>query len=114
MSHMTTQNRITYLIGAGASAEALPLARDVLTNSKEIEIQGLSTSLRYLGALAQMAIEKSESKDKNDFLKALITKFNWLADKGLEYGSVDTYAKYCSLIRGDSRKDISQYVTFGQ
>ncbi len=64
---------ITYLFGAGASVNALPLGA------------GLSESMNELA--------KKLEKYDDEKVKILINDLFWLADKAKEYGTVDSFAK---------------------
>jgi hypothetical protein len=103
------RNKITYLIGAGASANALPMIRPSAIH------------LGYIDSLREMAKELSEKdrmislSDCHQFAKDL----NWLADNAEQYGSPDTYVKYLSL-KGDDinvakvKRTLSVYFTIEQ
>ena len=85
------KNKITYLIGAGASANALPMIRPS------------SQHLGYIDSLREMAKEL-KAKDKMVNLSdchAFARDLDWLANNAEEYGSPDTYVKYLSL-KGDN------------
>lgn len=89
--------KITFLLGAGASAEALPLVIDIsesitevinLLEYKEYDISLLNFSNFYL----------SPDIVKKKVLANLI----WLRDESSRHSSIDTFAKKVSLIMSDS------------
>ena len=87
LAQMDTKYKISYLFGAGASAYALPTVRRT------------DKTTEYANSLRELA-EKLKSNDsinssyiplRDDLYKNLY----WLAQKGDDYGTIDTYAKYC-------------------
>ncbi len=80
------KNKITYLIGAGASSNALPMIRPTDSNP------GYTDSLRLMAEKLkdQKMIFLSEC---DEFVRDL----NWLAEKSDEYGSPDAYVKFCTV-----------------
>ena len=88
--------KILYFLGAGASAQALPLAKSVGTRSSQPEIPGLAHELGNININPLLY----DLRDKN--YQHLITthkdSFKELAAKADEFGDVDTYAKYLHLM----------------
>lgn len=102
--------KITYILGAGASAKALPTVR------------ATSVSPGYTNALRQMADRlKMEPliagfvATRDTFVKDLY----WLAENGDQHGTPDTYARFCQL-KGDYfslariKRTLSLYFTIEQ
>ena len=79
--------KVTYILGAGASALGLPTVRRYNGTSEYTD------SLRDIARRleADFSINESYVDLKDDLCKSL----NWLATKGDEYGTIDTYAKFC-------------------
>jgi len=82
--------KVTYLLGAGASAEALPLVK----SNPVHKIEGLPDAFRRVG---DQIVNKN--KDPNLVILASKLKDNlyWLAENSQIYNTVDTFAKYCYL-----------------
>lgn len=87
--------KILYYFGAGASAEALPLARSVGGTHIEPKIPGLAYDLKKIDLNSLLV----DLRDKNYqiILNKYKENFNQLAVKAEEFGDVDTYAKYLHL-----------------
>ena len=104
-------NKVTYLIGAGASAEALPLAK----SNPDYKIEGLSEALVRVADQLEMENEKDELKETVSKLK---TNLYWLAENSKSFNTVDTFAKYCFLQEPEKflliKKLLSVYFTIDQ
>ncbi len=89
--------KITYLLGAGASCDALPLAKEVkISNEKTIE--GLPNAMMRLGnELVEKTKKSGTQTPEYIFCQEAKEQFDELAKKSMEYNTVDTYAKYLSL-----------------
>lgn len=103
------RNKITYIIGAGASANALPMIRPTLQH------------LGYIDSFRAMAKEL-QAKDRMICLSdchEFARELTWLADTAEPYGSPDTFVKYLSLKRDDFnvarvKRILSVYFTIEQ
>lgn len=84
--------KITYLLGAGASAglNGLPLVKAI----PEKNIEGMPEA--FLRVKKQLKDYKFGRVDENN-ASYLIDGLEWLADRSREFGTVDTFAKYCYL-----------------
>jgi len=78
-------SKITYFLGAGASAKALPTTKSCGLNS------GLSNSMKDL---AESLLSNKEIAPTLVFQHTISKDLKWLADKSDEYETVDTFAKY--------------------
>lgn len=89
--------KILYYFGAGASAQALPLARSVGGTNIEPLIPGLAYDLKKidLNPLLVDLIDKNYQQLLNKYKE----NFYQLAVKAEEFGDVDTYAKYLHLMQ---------------
>jgi len=91
-------NKITYIFGAGASRNALPIVKDIpdrlksLINLLESEKLQLSTEEKF----KDTGLENLESK--NFYQKKLIKDLQWLLDYESKHSSVDTFARKLSII----------------
>lgn len=81
----TSDTKVTYILGAGASANALPTVKKTDCNS------GLSDTMRELANWLEE--HKEISAEHGIFIQEIIRDFRWLADNSDEYGTVDTFAK---------------------
>jgi hypothetical protein len=87
--------KITYLLGAGASAEVLPVT------------EGLPSRMSFLLnkiSDAKYALSKTEtyqdiSGSKYDLQQKFIKEFQWLITESFKYSSVDTFAKKIFLTK---------------
>lgn len=107
---MLSRSNITYYLGAGASAKALPTTKG--TSSSE----SLPVSFRLL-ANELLADSKILPKYR-ELRKSIINNLYWLADKSEENGSLDTFAKYLyynkSLELETLKKTLSLYFSIRQ
>lgn len=89
--------KILYYFGAGASAQALPLARSVGGTYIEPEIPGLAYDLKKID-LNSLLVDLRD-KSYQQLLNRYKFNFDQLASKAEEFGDVDTYAKYLHLMQ---------------
>jgi len=94
--------KILYFFGAGASAQALPLAKSVGSKSSPPEIPGLAYDLKNIN-LNQLIVEESDKKYQH-LIDNYQDKFNQLAIKADEFGDVDSYAKYLHLMHSGGQE----------
>lgn len=104
-------NKVTYIIGAGASAEALPLVK----SNPDFKIEGLPDAFRRVGDQLENENIKAEFKETVSNLKK---DLYWLAGKSELFNTVDTFAKYCYLQEKDNliliKKILAIYFTIDQ
>ncbi len=102
--------KITYLIGAGASAGdvALPIVKSVKDENGRIIKEGLSDAFNRIG---KQIFEEYNSSDKLRISKKLKDQFSVLAEQSEEFGSIDIYAKYCSLIDPVRLSEVKKLLT---
>lgn len=79
--------RITYLFGAGASASALPVVKDI---NKKIELV-----IEYYKSISSLKLlERSDDEfNASEARDKLIEDFNWLLIENSRHASIDTFAK---------------------
>ena len=102
-------NKVTYLIGAGASANALPMIKPTANHP------GYLDSLKQLSKELFSIERKVNLSDCREFAKEL----EWLADKAGQHGSPDTFVKYLTLKRDEHnvakvKRILSLYFTIEQ
>lgn len=85
----TSEYKITYLLGAGASAKALPTVK--ATDSTK----GLSQSLR--SCAEKIKSDTSIKKTYREYIEKTSSDMIWLADNSDKFGTPDTFAKYLYL-----------------
>jgi hypothetical protein len=112
--------KILYYLGAGASANALPLAKSIWDKStppKKI-ISGLADELETFDFNPIM--QAVTAKESRDLIGHLEGEFKALALKANEFGDVDTYAKFLNLMQpgGEEikrlKQTLSQYFSLKQ
>lgn len=88
----TSNYKITYLIGAGASARALPVVK------KTKDTTGMQDSLNTYAVYLQGRVDQlSLSSAESNFANQIIDDLKWLAEQTLKFGTPDTYAKFLFL-----------------
>lgn len=89
----TSDKNITYYLGAGASAEALPLVNNIKVDDKVI--YGIPASFREL---AKKLILQSDVLEENYNIRdSIVDQLKFFAEKAELFGTIDTYAKYLFL-----------------
>lgn len=109
--------RILYILGAGASANALPLAKNFCDESGNIKKPGLAKELRDF-ELEKYFLDYRVEPWPVDLVKM---KQEWvdLAENADKFGDVDTFAKYLKIV-GDVKQlqqlkqSLSQYFAIKQ
>jgi hypothetical protein len=82
---------ITYYLGAGASAQGLPIVK----GTDDGKLKSLSVSFR--DTANSLKTETTIDPKFTSIVNALIENLNWLADKSEIFGTVDTFAKFLSF-----------------
>jgi hypothetical protein len=113
---MANSEKILYLLGAGASAKVLPLARSVDDTNGNLLTPGLAHALRGINFNALFPREENNLKH---FLLEVQKRFEDLATNADLFGDVDTFAKFL-YIKGkhqeltDLKKTLTQYFIIAQ
>lgn len=81
---------ITYLFGAGASREALPIVNEIPSRLKKI-IEILRTNNLHISN--QESFKDVPEKTQFQLLEQLIEDLTWVLEKSENHASVDTFAK---------------------
>ncbi len=106
----TSEYKVTYLLGAGASAEALPTVKG--NNGDD----GLSYKFQVMAN--ELKTNKLISDIHRDFSNELSANLLWLADGSNKFATTDTYAKFLYLQDRNSlvklKKTLSLYFTIEQ
>lgn len=95
-------SKITYLLGAGASKEALPLAKDLADGLLQFSEKILRPAVRRTHGKPRLPLPRDyELAPKGPYAKELVQSFEWLGTEAKRHASVDTYAKKL-FIRDDA------------
>lgn len=81
--------KILYILGAGASAQALPISKSVYNGEKRI-LSGLADSI------AEFPFDQIPGINEH-FLNILSSRFKFISEGAKLFGDVDTFAKYLHL-----------------
>jgi hypothetical protein len=84
--------KVTYLLGAGASAEVLPLAKTIRDEYTGNEKPGLGRRMSILAEEIKNSLTKLNSEEK-DYADIFIENLFWLSREAETHGTVDTFAK---------------------
>ena len=101
--------KITYLIGAGASYNALPLVKDFIAHPETKKATPLVRMSFFLSNFTGISGGPNQLPDTlKDVAGKLIEDLNWLNDACQMHATVDTFAKKLFLTRKDpqSAKDL--------
>ena len=106
----TSEYKVTYLIGAGASAKALPTIKTTSTTSS------LSQAINHFGDILKSDTTIGEHNKIN--AEKLAADLYWLSKNSAKFGTPDTFAKYLYLQERNSLKRLknalSAYFTYEQ
>lgn len=84
--------KILYILGAGASSQALPVAKDN-PNVKDWPIP-LPRAMSYMAEQIRINPDSFIANDgQKNFILEFADELDWLAKEALEHSTVDTYAK---------------------
>lgn len=99
-------SKITYLLGAGASIEALPLAADLADRLSQFSTEVLKPAVtRAYGTDGMSYANAYLLPPDGTFGKELVESLEWLAGSTRHHASVDTYAKKLFIRGGDEAKE---------
>ncbi len=87
--------KITYILGAGASAQGLPTVKQIKATSNTTG--GLSLAQEFALFADEIKLDKSISKDNEQYRKELVDTFNDLSYESNNFGTTDTFAKHLFL-----------------
>lgn len=91
------KEKFLYYLGAGASAQSLPMVHDLRDkNGNHIKSGILTTMNSFAADLKQLLATTNDSK-KRKFLSDLANDLVWLCKEAKEFHTIDTYAKYLYL-----------------
>jgi len=85
----TSEYKITYLVGAGASAKALPTVKSTDMT------KGMADSLREFAVY--LKDNNTFSEENKSYIEQITLDINWLAENTEKFGTPDTFAKYLYL-----------------
>jgi hypothetical protein len=112
--------KILYILGAGASAQELPLARSVWGTSDGLnpEIPGLAHALKTIDV--ENIFTDFQDENAKVSVAHIKDRFRSLSQKANEFGDVDTYAKYLHLTDSNNeelhilKRTLSEYFSICQ
>ncbi|WP_419213504.1 hypothetical protein ACNR9Q_04940 [Maribacter sp. X9] len=106
----TSEYKVTYLLGAGASAKQLPTVKGTGNND------GIAHMIKYLSN--DLKHEKGIDSKYDYFIKEIISDLEWLSENSIKYGTPDTFAKFLYLKDRTSiprlKRALSFYFTYEQ
>jgi len=106
----TSEYKVSYLLGAGASAKVLPTVK--ATSNTE----AISQSLRTFAD--KITIDTTVNPSYKDFIGNIAKDLHWLADNSIKFGTPDTFAKFLYLQQRSSlprmKKALAFYFTVEQ
>ena len=86
--------KVTYLLGAGASCQALPMAKDFAERVLKFRTEVLPSGVAKVYSAPGKAYPKEYLlPPSGDFGRSLLESLGWLAKEAQRHASVDTYAK---------------------
>jgi hypothetical protein len=91
-------NKISYIFGAGASRNALPMVKDIPDRLKSLINLLKSEKLQLSKEEKFKETGLKNLKSKKDYQEELIIDLQWLLDNSSKHASVDTFARKLSII----------------
>lgn len=91
-------NKISYIFGAGASRNALPMVKDIPDRLKSLINLLKSEKLQLSKEEKFKETGLKNLKSKKDYQEKLIIDLQWLLDNSSKHASVDTFARKLSII----------------
>ena len=85
----TSEYKISYILGAGASAKALPTVKATDTT------KGVSNTLKVFAQ--KLGNFETTNVLHKQYINNLVTDLNWLAENSDKFGTTDTFAKFLYL-----------------
>ncbi len=107
----SSEINVTYLLGAGASAKALPLVKGIKKQERgtpEAAVLGLSERFREFVDEFNEPIDPTYKNDIDGIKENLL----YFADKAEEFGTIDTYAKFLFNRQDDQYKTLKKALCF--
>lgn len=100
----TSEYKVTYLLGAGASAKALPTVKETKVTT------GMAARLKFIAS--NRTADTSINLAHKDFTTKMAEDLNWIADNSLKFGTPDTFAKFLYLQERDSLDRLKNALSF--
>ncbi len=102
--------KITYLLGAGASEQALPIVRNLSDSilSLNRRLNSLLVDSSHPTELSQFVPDAINNKV---FVRKIIDELNLLSQKNEEFNTIDTYAKYLYLTEDPYLNKLKKYIS---
>ena len=101
--------KILYMLGAGASANGLPLAKNIYYDNGEIRKLGLVEEIKTFDVKSWF-LDYNLDSNLSKLVETIKTRLVSIAENAEKFGDVDTYAKYLHIMntRGDDFQKVKQ------
>ncbi|BDA80239.1 hypothetical protein LPTSP3_g31690 [Leptospira kobayashii] len=101
---------VTYLLGAGASANRIPVVKEFNKNIEKfksrIEFEFNTENLRFNDSDRQITISPTQAKER------LIKDYEWLINESANFSTIDTFAKKLALTGDRNYKKLKYLLSF--
>lgn len=97
-------NKVTYLFGAGASFNALPIVNQIPQRLKEL-ISLLKDPKLHLDDVVFSDLTLRNNKTQREFQTEMIDDLEWMMKESLKHASIDTFAKKLYIKKSDKELD---------
>jgi len=101
--------KILYILGAGASANVLPLAKNIFYDNGEIRKPGLVEEIKTFDVKSWF-LDYNLDSDLSKLVQTIKNRLVSIAGNAEKFGDVDTYAKFLHIMNagGDDFKKVKQ------
>lgn len=100
----TSEYKVTYLIGAGASAKVLPTVKTTSTT------EGIAQALRIFAN--SLEADSTIHTTYKSFITQTVIDLNWIAENSDKFGTPDTFAKFLYLQDSESLPRLKNALIF--
>lgn len=103
--------KITYLLGAGASANAIPIVADMYNRIKEV-LEYLASENSQYSTNTIIALAESPQTEPKQILGELINELEWLIGEAGDFYTIDTLAKKYYFTNLDNYRRLKRCLIF--
>lgn len=107
--YATSNTKVTYYLGAGASAQALPIVNKIRIDD-HTEVKGMADC--FLELSDELEGLKELNENNISFRDIKVQSLRELAQKSVEFGTIDTYAKYLYLLDKEKLLELKKTLIF--